>query len=132
MGGAIALFKRYLQLNMYTGEGTNDIRRLYNFGDISCGATAQGGINRRDRNYAWWAYRNLLAGTGTDVSQYYGAANLTRGGLESVGNNGFNHKDCVVLGAGHVDSQMYSSACGQYALGMSSTPPPAQDPITPQ
>lgn len=70
----------------------------------------QGG-DRRDRNYAFWAYRNLLAGTSTDVSAYYGYGNLTtlNGGVQSLNVPTFNHQNCVVDGVGHVGSQMWAS-----------------------
>lgn len=124
----ISLFKRFAQLDFSLGEGTNDIRRLYNYGDSSCGVLAQGGLNRRDRNYAWWAYVNLLGGTSADVSQYYGYANLQKS-VTPVGNNGFNLRNCVVTGVGHVDEDMYKSVCGQYYLGQSSTAPSAEPPV---
>lgn len=106
---------------------------MYDFGDDSCSVLAQGGLNRRDRNYAWWAYRNLLAGTSTNVTAYYGAKNLTESGLKAIGaGNGFGHRDCVVLNVGHVDAKMYASECGQYALGQTSTKPKEQEPVRPE
>ncbi|CAO1634647.1 unnamed protein product [Parajaminaea phylloscopi] len=124
-----ALFKKYVQRDMSIGEGTNDIRRLYDFGDSSCPVMAQGGLNRRERGYAWWAYVNLLAGTKTNVTAYFGATNLTASGLTPVGNDGFNMRHCTVFNVGHVDSDMYGSPCGRSFLGQSSSAPPNQAPI---
>ncbi|CAO1622525.1 unnamed protein product [Jaminaea pallidilutea] len=127
---AQSLFKKWLQLDFSHAVGTLDIRRLYDFGDDSCEVQAQGGHNRRDRNYAWWAYINILGGTGTDVSAFYGADTLMSN-VTAWGNNGFNHRNCVIAGVGHVDDDMYASPCGQYFLGQTIIPPPDTAPATP-
>ncbi|CAO1625631.1 unnamed protein product [Sympodiomycopsis kandeliae] len=123
---AASAFRRWLQQDFRTGNGLLDTYASYTFGDQTCAVKAQGGVNRRDRNYAMWAYKNILAGTGTDVSNYFGYRQFKN--MQPLGNAGFNHQYCNVPQAGHVDSQMYGSACGQYYLGQSSTPPPNAPP----
>lgn len=85
----------------------------YPFGDISPEACVQG-PSRRDRNYAYWAYRVLLAGVEDDVSDvkdYYGYDNLTTldGGVKSLNVKDFAAQQCNVEGVGHVGKKMWQS-----------------------
>lgn len=60
--------RRYVARDIISLTGDLDTYKNGPFGDTSCKAKVQGTIDRRDRNYAQWAYKNLLAGTDTDVS----------------------------------------------------------------
>lgn len=89
------------------------ITHRYPFGDISPEACIQG-PSRRDRNYAYWAYRVLLAGVEDDVSDikdYYGYDNLTtlEGGVKSLNVKNFAAQQCNVEGVGHVGKKMWQS-----------------------
>lgn len=80
-------------------------------------AQAQGGENRRDRNYAYWAYKNMLSGSSNNVSNFYGYTTLKNNGLKSINSGGsFNHRNCVVKGIGHNANAMFNSDCGRNAL----------------
>lgn len=85
-------------------------------GTQTCQSVAQGGSARRDRNYAYWAYINILAGTRTDVSKYPGYNQLLASGAKRIGVGFLNHKACTVAGVGHDAPGMLSSACGKAAL----------------
>lgn len=63
-------FRRYISLDIISMQGNMDTRRWFPVGDYGCQVEAQGGDDRRDRNYAWWVYKNLLAGQPTNVSQF--------------------------------------------------------------
>lgn len=127
-GGADAagMFRRWVSQDFRAGQGLLDTYARYTFGDQTCPVQAQGGVNRRDRGYAMWAYKNILAGTSTDVSAYFGAKQFA--GMSAIGGATFRHQNCNVAGAGHVDSEMYSSPCGQQFLDQTSTPPPNTPP----
>ncbi|SPO31885.1 uncharacterized protein UTRI_06722 [Ustilago trichophora] len=101
-------------------------------GDQSCPVQAQGGQNRRDRGYAWWAYINLLGGTQTDVSQFYGYQSLKDQGVSSLNPWRFGARYCVVDGVGHDNYAMFSSDCGRAAITGARYLPPGPGPIRPE
>ncbi|KAK0526717.1 hypothetical protein OC834_004704 [Tilletia horrida] len=112
------LFASYITKDVVRLVGTNDVYALAEgSGDQSCAVLTQGGVNRRDRNYAAWVYMNLLAGTNEDVSAYYGYGNLSQSvrpypGLGAV----FNHQLGIVSGVGHDSTKMFASPVGVSAL----------------
>ncbi|KAK0557543.1 hypothetical protein OC846_000331 [Tilletia horrida] len=117
-GDGLRLFTSYIAKDVVRLVGTNDVYALAEgSGDQTCAVLTQGGENRRDRNYAAWAYLNLLAATNEDVSAFYGYANLSQSvhpvaGLGSV----FNHQLGIVSGVGHDSTQMFASPVGISAL----------------
>ncbi|KAE8214269.1 hypothetical protein CF319_g4034 [Tilletia indica] len=114
----LRLFSAYIAKDVVKIVGTNDVYALAEgSGDQSCAVQTQGGPNRRDRNYAAWVYVNLLAGTGQDVSAFYGYANLSRSvrpisGIGAV----FRHQLGIVSGVGHDSTKMFASPVGISAL----------------
>ncbi|KIS65735.1 uncharacterized protein UMAG_06440 [Mycosarcoma maydis] len=100
-------------------------------GDQSCPVQSQGGQNRRDRGYAWWAYINLLGGTSTDVSDYYGYQSLKDQGVTSLNPPSFGVRYCVVDGVAHDNDAMFASDCGRAAITGASTLPPGPGPVRP-
>lgn len=100
-------------------------------GDQSCPVQAQGGQNRRDRGYAFWAYINLLGGTSTDVSQYYGYDSLKQQGVSSLGASRFGARHCVVDNVGHDNYAMFASDCGRAAINGASSIPAGPGPVRP-
>ena len=121
--GAVNAFKAWIQKDVVLMTGTLDTFSRYPSGDQSCQVKAQGGQNRRDRGYAWWAYLNILAGTGADVSAYYGYDNLRASGATNIGGGtSFNLRHCIVDNVGHEQSPMFASACGRAAIFGNSIP----------
>lgn len=110
---ATAIFNQWSQRNVIhlTGDLDTDTS-----GTQTCQSTAQGGSARRNRNYAMWAYINILAGTSTDVSKYSGYQQLLSSGASKIGNGSLSHKACTVSGVGHDANAMFQSACGRAAI----------------
>lgn len=114
--------RRYVSRDVVSLTGDLDTYKNGPFGDQSCKAQKQGGVNRRDRNYAQWAYKNLLAGTSEDVSDYYGYKELktSHGGVESLDVGTFNHRNCIgeLAREGEVFSKlgMTPDLCFDFAL----------------
>lgn len=109
-------FRNWVQRDVVTLIGDFDTVSRFPAGTQSCEAQSQGGQNRRDRDYAFWAYRNLKAGTKTDVSAYFGYQKL-QSQVKSIGaGNNFGHQNCVIPKVGHIAADMFNSACGRQAL----------------
>lgn len=128
-GGAQA-FRNWVAHDITLMTGALDTYSRSTNTDQSCSAQAQGGQNRRDRGYAFWAYINLLAGTGTDVSNYYGYDSL-RAQVTSLSPPSFRVRHCVVDGVAHDNNSMFASDCGRAAITGSSTLPAGPGPIRP-
>lgn len=122
-------FRNWAQRDVVTLVGDFDTVDRFPAGTQSCEAQSQGGPNRRERDYAFWAYRNLKAGTSTDVSSFFGYEKLLsqvkrmEGGGDASGgrhghghSQGFGHQNCVVHQVGHVGDDIFNSACGRQAL----------------
>lgn len=112
-------FINWIGLDIVTLIGQNDTASEFPHGIENCQSLAQGGINRRDRNYAWWAYKNILAGTMMDASKYYGYNQLIDSGaspLLGASLQNFNHQNCNVPDVGHEAEDMFTSTCGIEAL----------------
>ncbi|CAO1637991.1 unnamed protein product [Sympodiomycopsis kandeliae] len=109
-------FRNWARRDVVTLIGDFDTINRYPSGTQSCEAQAQGGQNRRERQYAFWAYRNLKAGTKTDVSAYFGYGKLAPKVKSTGAAQGFNHQNCVIPKVGHVAADMFNSACGRQAL----------------
>ncbi|KDN40877.1 hypothetical protein K437DRAFT_295743 [Tilletiaria anomala UBC 951] len=147
------MFKRYIARDVVALQGDMDTRSRYPVGDYECQVLAEGGDNRRDRNYAWWVYKVLLAGAPLDVSQFVGysvlkplvrslnlvptttpAAYSASSTSANAGGGGavFNHRFCVVPGVGHVDEPMWASTCGKASfMPQGPTPEMSAPPNTP-
>lgn len=114
MDKASALLVKWSARHVVYLIGDRDTDRT---GTQSCASISQGGAARRDRNYAFWAYQNLLARTGADVREYFGYANLTSTGAgQGASKLRFKHQACVVDGVGHDAPGILQSDCGQAAL----------------
>ncbi len=123
------LVARFFRRDFTTLQGDLDTRARYPVGDYSCPVLAQGGDNRRDRSYAYWAYKVLLAGgladgaaglRGMDVTKFWGYDVLSRtvqplvaAATGSQQQPAFNHRMCVVPNVGHNDDDMWASRCGK-------------------
>lgn len=114
-----SLFNQWASRNVIHLTGDQDTDTS---GTQTCQSTAQGGSARRDRNYAMWAYLNILAGTNTDVSQYSGYQQLLNSGATKIGNGSLSHKACTVAGVGHDANGIFQSSCGQAAILGNSLP----------
>lgn len=121
MGDSIPeLFKQWANRNVYHLTGDQDVQTT---GTQLCQSQVQGGPFRRDRNYAYWAYINLLAGTNTDVSAFHGYQSFKNQGITAISSSiSFNHRQCTVAGVGHSASLMFKSDCGRAAILGSSMP----------
>ncbi|KAL9938763.1 hypothetical protein V8E36_002482 [Tilletia maclaganii] len=114
----LTLFTSYITKDVVRLVGTDDVYQLSEgSGDQSCAVQTQGGEHRRNRNYAAWAYMNLLANTKEDVSAFYGYGNLTQSvrpvlALGAV----FNHRLGIVSNVGHDSTKMFASPVGVSAL----------------
>ncbi|UZJ56083.1 hypothetical protein CBS101457_005403 [Exobasidium rhododendri] len=126
---ATTLFKNWAALDFIHLVGDYDTQSREGNPTPTCDQFAQGGVNRRDRNYAYWADINLLAATNTDVSQYFGYSDLQDGTTPLTGVN-FNHQMCVVDQVGHDDAEMFSSECGKAAI-LGTSLPAGVGPLTP-
>lgn len=127
---ATAIFQRWITRDVVTLVGDLDTQAAYPGGVEDCGSQAQGGVNRRERNYAWWAYQNILAGTGANVAGYTGYQQLIASGATTLFKGTFTHQNCVVAGVGHDQNAMFSSACGTAAMTQT-TIPAGVGPLTP-
>jgi hypothetical protein len=119
---ATAMLSTWLARDVVTLIGDYDTADRYPGGTQDCGSVAQGGANRRDRNYAWWAYTNIIAGTGADVSAYTGYKQLIASGAKKISSGVFNHQNCVIDGVGHDQFPMFASACGVAAMTQTTIP----------
>lgn len=128
--GGIQAFRHWVSRDITLMTGDFDTYSRDQSGDQSCNVQAQGGQNRRDRGYAFWAYINLLGGTNTDVSNFYGYDAL-EGQVASVSPPSFNVRYCVVDGVAHDNNGMFASACGRAAINGASTIPAGPGPIRP-
>ncbi|PWN47139.1 hypothetical protein IE53DRAFT_364897 [Violaceomyces palustris] len=138
MGDKVELFEKWIEQDLITLQGTLDTFSRSRIGDQSCSARSQGGENRRDRGYAYFAYRNLLAGTDSpEARDYYGYSQLDSQvkpiiKKERGRRRAFHHRNCVVSGVGHHAIEMYESQCGRAAIkGLRSLPrgsPPLRPP----
>ncbi len=137
---AAGLLARYLSRDVVTLQGDMDTRARYPQGDYACGVLSQGGDNRRDRTYAYWAYKVLVSG-GMSEGSIASQAETVRGGpdprsfwgydilnktvrplitpspfLSSTLRPAFRHSMCVIAGVGHTDTPLFGSACGRAAF----------------
>lgn len=128
--GGAGGFVNYITKDVTLMTGTIDTFSRDSTGDQSCQVKTQGGENRRDRGYAWWAYLNLLGGTNTDVSQFYGY-NTLKGQVSSLRPWKFGARYCVVPNTGHDNYAMFASDCGRAALNGASSIPYGPGPIRP-
>jgi pimeloyl-ACP methyl ester carboxylesterase len=115
MGDNVAqLFKQWTSRNVYHLTGDQDIQTT---GTQTCQSLVQGGSYRRNRNYAYWAYLNLLAGTNTDVSAFHGYQAFKDQNITPISTSApFNHRQCTVAGIGHNAPLMFKSDCGRAAI----------------
>jgi hypothetical protein len=120
---AMAELPTWLARDVVTLVGDYDTADRYPSGNQNCGSVAQGGLNRRDRNYAWWAYTNIIAGTGANVTAYTGYDQLIASGATALSTGVFNHQNCVIDGVGHDQDPMFASACGVAAMTQTTIPP---------
>ncbi|TKY86919.1 hypothetical protein EX895_004207 [Sporisorium graminicola] len=127
----VGYFYNWISQDVTHMTGTLDTYRADPTGDQSCPVQAQGGRNRRDRGYAWWAYLNLLGGTTTDVSQFYGYEAFKDQGVTSLNPPEFGARHCVVKDVAHNNVAMFASACGRAALTGAAELPPGPGPIRP-
>ncbi|PWN25902.1 hypothetical protein BDZ90DRAFT_65859 [Jaminaea rosea] len=116
-GGEEAAFRGWAGRDVTILIGDRDTESRFPGGDEGCAPRSQGGVNRRERNYAAWAYSVLLAGAGAreDVSRYTGYDYL-KSRVSPVGGVTFRHKVCVMGGVGHDATAVYASQCGRDAL----------------
>jgi hypothetical protein len=110
------LYKLWSMQDVVTLIGDADTAKDSTFtGTQNCESEAQGGKNRRDRNYAFWAYQNILFNQPTDVSSYYGYQQLLKSGATAILNTAgipFNHQNCIVPDIGHKADLIFQSDCG--------------------
>ncbi|UZJ53626.1 hypothetical protein CBS101457_002946 [Exobasidium rhododendri] len=119
---ASAIFQRWITRDVVSLVGDLDTNDRFPGGVEDCASQAQGGVNRRERNYAWWAYTNILAATGANVSSYTGYQQLLASGAKTLYKGTFSHQNCVVDGVGHDEVAMFSSACGTAAMTKTAIP----------
>lgn len=129
--GPLQAFKNWAKMDVTLMTGDYDTYSRDSTGDQSCYAVCEGGMNRRDRGYAYWAYLNLYAGTDTDVSQFYGYNALKQQVDPITPAPRFNIRHCVVDMVAHYNYGMYSSACGRAAIYNNATLPPGPGPLRP-
>lgn len=108
-------FRKWASRDVVILVGDYDTNDRYSGGMQTCETAASGGVNRRERNYAHWAYSVLKAGANQDVSGFTGYAKL-KASVKAVSGATYNHKLCVVDKVGHIGADMYNSACGRQAL----------------
>lgn len=128
---ALDLFKRWISRDVVFLTGNLDTEMAYPGGVENCQSQAQGGRDRRDRMYAYWAYQNIIAGTNNNVSAFYGYDELLENGATVLYSGAtLNHQNCVVDGVGHSASGMFSSSCGIAAMKNATLPAgaPPTDP----
>lgn len=114
-----ALFNQWASREVIHLTGDQDTSTS---GTQTCQSVAQGGGARRDRNYAYWSYLNILAGTKADVSKYTGFSQLLASGAKKIGGGNLKHKACTVAGIGHDAPGMFGSQCGRAAIFGQSLP----------
>lgn len=114
--GGVNAFRNWVSQDITLMTGSYDTYSRDPTGDQSCPAYTQGGQNRRDRGYAFWAYINLLGGTSTNVSQYYGYDELQKQNVTSLSPGTFAAKHCTVPGVAHNNKAMFASDCGRAAI----------------
>ncbi|PWN31422.1 uncharacterized protein FA14DRAFT_151595 [Meira miltonrushii] len=114
-----SLFNQWASRNVIHLTGDQDTSTS---GTQTCQSVSQGGSARRDRNYAMWAYLNILAGTSTDVSKYTGYQQLIASGASKISSGSLSHRACTVAGVGHDADGMFQSSCGQAAILGNSLP----------
>ena len=122
---ASKIFKTWIKRDIVTLIGDLDTNERYPDGTQNCQSQAQGGENRRDRNYAWWTYINILAGRPSRVKNQYGYHQLIESGAKpykKVKPSSFNHQNCIVEGVGHEPEKMFQSECGLAALSKEKVP----------
>ena len=117
----LTIHRRYIARDVVMLQGDLDTQARNPVGDYSCPVLTNGGVNRRDRNYAYWTYKVLLAGANIDVTTWpqYATLKPLIPSLNLVrGNSGtsFNHRMCVVKNVGHDDRPMWGSDCGKAGL----------------
>lgn len=118
-------FKRWVSRDVVILTGNLDTAAAYPGGAENCASQAQGGTDRRDRNYAWWAYQNILAGTSANVTGFFGYQNLIDSGAQELYGNmsaKFAHQNCVVDKVGHDAVKMFTSVCGVAAMTQAKVP----------
>lgn len=122
-------YKLWAMNDVVTLIGDADTVDLFPTGTQNCQSQAQGGRNRRDRNYAFWAYQNILFGTKEDVTHFYGYDQLIKSGAKSIGlaqDFPVNHQNCIVADVGHDAEAMFKSDCGHAAFFDFKVPPGAK------
>lgn len=124
-------FRNWIGNDITLMTGDYDTYSRDQTGDQSCQVQTQGGQNRRDRGYAWWAYLNLLGGTSTNVTAFYGYDSLKQQGVSSLYPPSFNARYCVVDKVAHDNYGMFASDCGRAAINGASYIPPGPGPIRP-
>ena len=129
--GGVDAFKQWIGQDITLMTGDYDTYSRDQTGDQSCPVQAQGGQNRRDRGYAFWAYINLLGGTSTDVSAFYGYGGLKQAGVKSVGVGSFGARYCVVDQVAHDNDAMFASDCGRAAINGQSSISAGPGPVRP-
>ncbi|KAJ1018534.1 hypothetical protein NDA16_004816 [Ustilago loliicola] len=129
--GGVNAFRNWIAQDITLMTGTYDTYSRDSTGDQSCPVQAQGGQNRRDRGYAWWAYINLFGGTSTDVTQFYGYDQLKQQSVSSLNPSRFGARYCVVPGVAHDNNAMFASDCGRAAIKGASTIPAGPGPVRP-
>jgi hypothetical protein len=131
LGGMIT-YQSWMAKDVVSLVGDIDTAERYPGGVVNCQSLAQGGRNRRDRNYAWWAYTNILAGTDANVTGYFGYDQLIASGATRIALlNTFDHQNCIVGDVGHDAEKMFNSACGRAAL-FNETLPAGVGPLRPK
>lgn len=128
--GPVHAFRNWVAQDITWLTGDLDTYSRDQTGDQTCMIQTQGGQNRRDRGYAFWAYINLLGGTRTNVSDYYGYDALKRQ-VTSVSPSAFNVRNCVVDGVAHDNFGMFASDCGRAAINGASSVPAGPGPVRP-
>ncbi|PKI84850.1 hypothetical protein MVES1_001362 [Malassezia vespertilionis] len=84
-------------------------------GDQQCMAILQGGTQRISRNFSWWKYLNLIAGTGEDMRFFPG--NFTNvPNWKHLYSGDFTPRLSIVANASHDVDQVFNSAIGNSAL----------------
>ncbi|CDS01292.1 uncharacterized protein SPSC_00576 [Sporisorium scitamineum] len=130
--GAIGAFHNWIGQDITLMTADLDTYKADPAGDQTCPVQAQGGQNRRDRGYAWWAYINLLSGTTTDVSDFYGYQAFRNQGVTSLNPAKFGARYCVVDRVGHDNAKMFASDCGRAAIKGEDMLQPGPGPIRPE
>lgn len=122
------LVRRWLARPLVMLQGDQDTYARYPVGRYGCEVLSQGGKDRRERSYAYWVYKVLLAGLPLTHAKVGGQqrwkslAFVGRDHLEAsvtpwgTSDWSFAHDFCHVLNVGHVGGEMWRSSCGRAAL----------------